>query len=140
MNVDYSQVVAWSLRLRDVPKDTREKIRPALRRIGAELKADMGQRASWSSRIPAAIVVATSFRGGRREGVTLRVDADRAPHARPYEGISDRRSYFRHPVFGNREVWVSEPTRPFFFPAIREGRPKANAAIEQAVIAALPRR
>ena len=68
-----------------------------------------------------------------RVGVELRVSKG-VPHARPYEGISQQgsTSYFRHPVFGNREVWVSQNTRPYLWPAVRGRARDMRAAVEQA--------
>jgi hypothetical protein len=58
----------------------------------------------------------------------VRVSAS-VPHARPYEGISQQgsTSYFRHPVFGNRENWVSQATRPYAWPAVLGRRDDANS-------------
>lgn len=37
---------------------------------------------------------------------------------------------FRHPVFGDKERWVSQPTHPFLRPALEEGGPAALTEIE----------
>lgn len=36
---------------------------------------------------------------------------------------------FRHPVFGNREEWVSQATRPYAWPAIRGRIPQITADV-----------
>jgi HK97 gp10 family phage protein len=96
------------------------------RNLGKEFKKAAGPvadqaraNASWSSRIPAAMSVGVSS-SRRYPGAQIKVDKDRAPHARLYEWGSGRRATsFRHPVYGNRENWVEQSTRPFIRPAIR---------------------
>ena len=46
---------------------------------------------------------------------------------------------FRHPVFGEPDVWVSQPTQPFFFPAVRAGTPELQKRISEAVRASMPK-
>jgi hypothetical protein len=117
---------------------------PAMRaslRSGFRLAGNLAARraqsnASWSRRIPASIVVRPTT-GVRSAGVFLRTNSTRAPHARAYEGLGRRANrFFRHPVFGNRDVWVTEPTRPFLAPAVRDTRDDANDAAIAAVNAA----
>lgn len=111
----------------------RRQLRAEFVRIGQPIVSDARSRAgAWSSRIPSAI----SSRGvsGDRVGVEVRVSSS-VPHARPYEGISQQgsTSYFRHPVYGNREVWVSQKTRPYLWPAVRGRAPEAQQAAQAAV-------
>lgn len=113
------------------------------RNLGKEFKKAAGpvadqarSNASWSTRIPGAISVGVSS-SRRFPGAQIKVAKGPAPHARLYEFGSGRRSAsFRHPVYGNREVWVEQATRPFIRPAIRakgEGFIKAcDAAVDQA--------
>lgn len=102
-----------------IPVELRRDLRPAVRRAAEPVLADARRRAGWSSRIPGAIRIAPSF-AQRNPGVRLVTDADRAPHARPFEVGSQRNgSTVRHPVFGRRDTWVTQATRPFFFPAVR---------------------
>jgi hypothetical protein len=104
----------------------RRKLRGEFARIGQSALSDARSRAgAWSRRIPSAI----STRGvtdanQARVGVELRVSKS-VPHARPYEGISQQGStaYFRHPVFGHTDRWVSQKTRPYAWPAAK-GREK----------------
>lgn len=87
--------------------------------------------AGWSSRIPGAIKPKVTQRW-----VGARVDRKRAPHGRPYEGLQTgmrSRGVFRHPVFGNRKVWVSQKTRPFLAPAFDANRETAAEAAKQAI-------
>lgn len=113
----------------------KQELRRGLRAAGKTVLQQAKSNASWSSRIPGAMRLATRT-GAKNAGVFLRVDATRAPHARPYEGIGTRAGFFRHPVFGNRDVWVSQAQRPFLVPAAQAGRPAVVKAGEDAVKAA----
>lgn len=67
------------------------------------------RNASWSSRIPKSIGVSVTARE-----VKVRTRPAKAPHA----GIMEFGG--RHPVFGNRAVWVNQPARPFLGPAVEQ--------------------
>lgn len=77
-------------------------------------------------------------------GVQLRISVAKAPHARPYEGISQQGSLdqFRHPVYadpdkGRKEwTWVSQQTRPYAWPAVKAASDKILPAIGDAYEAA----
>jgi hypothetical protein len=103
--------------MRALPEEARKAVRPALRKAGMVVAREAMVNASWSSRIPGTIRVVTSFRVNR-EGITVRAGGSAAPHARPYEHLGEPGA-FRHPVYGNREVWVSQTARPFLFKAAR---------------------
>jgi hypothetical protein len=121
--------------LGQMPAVIRTGLRVGFRKAGQGVLADARSNASWSSRIPGAMSLRTSTKANSA-GVFIRVDARKAPHARPYEGVTGRNDSFRHPVFGNREVWVAQRTRPFLFPAAIKGRAAVVAAAESAVKAA----
>ena len=110
----------------------RADLRKRFRAIGQVVLDDARRRASWSSRIPAATSLRTSTMASSA-GIMLRVNAARAPHARPYEGIDSRGGSFRHPVFGNRDVWVAQQHRPFLFPAAQAHRAEVTEAAIEAV-------
>jgi hypothetical protein len=85
--------------------------------------------ASWSSRIPGAIKPSVTAKG-----MGLRVAGKQAPHGRPFEGLQNglrSRSHFRHPVFGNREVWVNQATRPYLGPAFLANHDAAVKAAQE---------
>jgi hypothetical protein len=98
--------------------------------VAAQAKAN----ASWSSRIPGAITVGVSS-SRRFPGAQIKVSKDKAPHARLFE-FPGRGGSFRHPVYGNREVWVSQEGRPFIRPAVRAKGSGFAEAADRAVDAA----
>lgn len=117
--------------LGEIPPDVRRELRPALRRAAQPALQRIRSNASWSSRIPGAAKLSTSF--GHTPGVTLRVDATQAPGARPIEHDGEPGT-FRHPVYGNREVWRSQAARPFFYRAIEATADQISDAIGDAVM------
>jgi hypothetical protein len=127
---DFATIIARDLR--NLPPETQKAVRPALRQAGRLIAQDAKTRASWSSRIPGTIRVETSV-NANREGVQVRAGGPSAPHARPYEGLSVRGSEFRHPVYGNREVWVAQATRPFLFPAAQANEVQAAELVSSAL-------
>ena len=114
-----------------LPRSLRKQLRPALRRATSPIVADAKRRASWSTRIPAAIRASTSF-ASRKPRVSIVVDHRQAPHARPFENLGQP-GIFRHPVYGNYEAWVGQKARPFLFPAVFSHVDEVQAAIDRAV-------
>jgi hypothetical protein len=74
--------------LKDVDKKfataVRKNIRTAVAASGADLLAVVKSAASWSTRIPAATSITTSF-STRAAGIALKVNRRKASHARAYE-------------------------------------------------------
>lgn len=138
MTLEYDSVRDFAKALGKVSPELRRQLRPQLRNAGQHVLDDMKRRASYSTRIPGATRMTVSFdaKGG---GIRFRVSAARAPHARVLERGNDgsRSASFRHPVFGDRDVWVTQATRPFFFPALQAGRPEIKRGISAAVKASL---
>jgi hypothetical protein len=118
--------------MRALPEETRKAIRPKLREAGELVQQRARENASWSDRIPGDIKVVTSFRQNR-EGVTVKAGGANSPHARPYEGLTTRGNSFRHPVYGNRDVWVSQEARPFLMPAAEASADEATAMARTAL-------
>ncbi len=138
MTVEYDSVRAAVRGLGRATPELKRALRPRLRSAGEAIRQDMKARASYSSRIPGAIGMTTSFsaKGG---GVRLRVNQAKAPHARVLErgNLKGRHGTFRHPVFGDRETWATQQTRPYFFPALQAGRSLMERNITDAVRASL---
>lgn len=113
------------------PEELRKRLRPKMTALSGPLLMDARRRASWSTRIPAALRIATSFTR-RQAGVSLVANRRRAPHARAYEGITGNDT-FRHPVFNDRERWVEQRTRPFAQPAADLHSARVVRAVNDAV-------
>lgn len=130
MSVDRGGLVELINDLGAIPPDVRRELPAAVRKASQPVVGAMKTNASWSTRIPGAIRMTPSFSAGA--GVTIRVNAGRAPHARPYEGLSG--DPFRHPVFGDRENWVAQAARPFFYRAVEQHGAEVAEAVANSVV------
>lgn len=119
--------------LRRVPREMRPALRRELKKVGDEALQQARARSSWSTRIPRSLTVAVRF-GRSTTGVRLEARRGIAPHARPYQGFGG--ATFRHPVFGNRNVWVAQATRPFL-PTSGELTTRARTGAQRAITAAV---
>jgi hypothetical protein len=141
LTIDGSEVIAFSLQLRDVPTDLRPELRRNIIDAANVIAAAARSNASWSSRIPDAISARVRF--GTGSAVQIVVSAAKAPHARAFEGIGARaRDYrggtFRHPVFG-RDIWVEQQQRPFLVPAVQQHEDAAVRGVQSAIDAVFKR-
>lgn len=136
MAVHYQSVKELARDWGRVPIELRRELRPRLRQAGEHVRNAVRQNAGFSSRIPGAVGLTVSF-ASRTGGVRVRVNSKRAPHARPLENLGKAGS-FRHPVYGNRDVWVSQAAHPFFFPAVQANRDKVKGLVADAVRASFP--
>lgn len=115
--------------MRALPVELRKAVRPRIKTAGQVVVTDAQSRSGWSTRIPATIRVRTSFRVDR-ESVEVIAGGPKTPHARPYEGT--RGATFRHPMFGNREVWITQTARPFLLPAAKAKRGEVDGLMQAA--------
>jgi hypothetical protein len=120
--------------LREMAPDVRKRLNEGLKDIlTRRVIPDARSNASWSSRIPGAIQPQVTM-----TRIAAIVRPKNAPHAHPFEGISKgefgrSRGSFRHPVFGNRNWWVQQQTRPFLVPAFDKNRKAAADEAAKAV-------
>jgi hypothetical protein len=74
---------------------------------------------------------------GRDAGVRIRVDGRKMPaHEKALQSYMEGlKKPWRHPVFGNREVWVRQDPKPYFFRTVRPlglaSRVQVNKAIDR---------
>ena len=125
LSIDATELKQFAKVIRAASPKAATHMRQKLREVGEMIAEDARTKASWSTRIPQSIKVRTA-------GVKVSIVAGdaNAPHARPYEvGSKRNRQEVRHPVFGNRQVWASNPTRPFLLPALRAREAEVQAAI-----------
>lgn len=105
-------------------------LRRNLRKAAEPIRQQVQANAAWSTRIPAAVAIGTAFNKSST-GVFIRVNARKAPHARPFEN-SGLRGVFRHPVFAS-DVWVAQQSRPFFFNETDKHAFEVEVAVAEAV-------
>lgn len=114
-----------------IPADLKKALRPVLRQTAQPALRAVKDKASWSSRVPAATRLQVSL-AGKRPGVAIVVDRKKAPHARNWEH-DGRAGRTRWPVFGNREVWAQAPSRPFLTPAATPWQERTQVSIGEIV-------
>lgn len=134
VSIEYTSVARLARVFGVIPIEVKAALRPALIKA-ANLVADQAKlNASYSEDIPGAIYVRAGVTS--RAGATVGVSAAKAPQAKVLElGNYGKRSVttFRHPVFGNTNTWVDQPTQPFLFPAVTSKGAEASALVAAAV-------
>lgn len=71
---------------------------------------------------------------GRQAGVAIRVDGRKMPNRSKtlQSYMEGRKRPWRHPVFGNREVWVRQDPKPYFFRVVEPAAgPRSRAAVNR---------
>jgi hypothetical protein len=111
--IDTSQLKEIGKRLRAADPALAKTLRLRLRALGQVVADEAKEQADFSTRIPGSIRVRVS-------GFSVKIVANAdgtAPDAAPLEhnGVAGK---FRHPVFGDRSVWVEQDARPFLAPAL----------------------
>lgn len=126
--IDGEAFRVFSRELKKVEPELAKELRKELREIvKTKVIPTAKSNAGFSARIPGAIKPSVTTKGAG-----VRIAGKQAPHGRPIEGIGGN-SHFRHPVFGNREVWVNQRTRPFLSPAVDANQDEAAEAAKKAV-------
>lgn len=130
-HVDLSELKDFAKVLRKVAPEVAKDLNRGVAAGGEIIAAEARHNAGFSSRIPGSIV--TTRRGLR---VKIQAGGDSAGDAAVLEhgGIPGT---FRHPVFGDREVWVSQPAHPFLTPALESKSEEAFGVVVAAVDSAL---
>lgn len=114
-----------------IPPELKRQLRPGLREAAKPVLDQARRNASWSTRIPKATRISLQF-AGRTPGVAIVTNVKKAPHSRAYENKGEPGT-FRHPVYGNRDVWVSQKARPFLYPAVVQKAPGVERDIARVV-------
>lgn len=127
----------------EIKKQLRKELRAAAQAGAKKAKAEVmkpplhkgrgratGLRRGMAQGIKVQIAAGT----GKRVGVFIRstgagLDADRKQLVRKWD--SDRP--FRHPVFGNRERWVTQYGRPYFRTILRADREQMKRHVREAL-------
>lgn len=132
--LDTRDLPAFAKRLREADRQMEKDFLAAEKAAGeivasaAKAKASSFPGKRRTTRIADSIQV-------RRRGTKVSVVAGKgAPEAAPLEFGSDGNGgTLRHPVFGNYDVWASQPSHPFLLPAAEENFDAFQAAVGAAV-------
>lgn len=129
---------------RDLTAEIRRAGRPVLGQIkssvrGLEIGSERGGTAppDTSTRLRGRLAGATDVRA-QGIGIRYEVHGERVgPYGHRLAKLSDTElaPRWRHPVFGNRQVWKTNVGRPWFFVTIRAAEPQFAAAVRRAMAA-----
>lgn len=128
MAAEHVEVTGLSDLLRALKRydaDSRKELVVELRKMAKVVAADAKDRAAWSRRIPQSIATSVTAKGA-----SIKIKRGVAPHGAVLEGGKRNAATFRHPVFGNRDVWVTQKARPFLRPAVESHRERLVAETE----------
>jgi hypothetical protein len=71
---------------------------------------------------------------GKNAQVSILMSTAKMPSGqRSLPAMMEGTKRWRHPVFGNEDVWVSQESHPYFFKVVRAGGPAAKAAVNKVV-------
>lgn len=111
-------------------KEVRAEVRPVAAKVRAAYRANPSKN---QPNTPAgrgdlrkllARAVTVQVRTGRNATVSLKVDGRKMPEGmKGVPSLYERRRPWRHPVYGNREVWVSQRGQPTFDRIVRQAAP-----------------
>lgn len=123
---------------RDLLREIRDAARPLVPSLQSAVRAlpDVSPAtASPSLREAVASQITVGARlSGRSTGVKVTVGTKKDPRGFRFAGrkLNSRRGW-RHPVFGNREVWATQTGREWFEPTILTRREEVQRAVMDAV-------
>lgn len=97
--------------LREATKPLVPQVRAAVRAVPSKSDGDLRDR------IARAVQVKVTL-AGFRTGVRIRVDTARLGAKAPVAALLEGRRRWRHPVFGNRDAWVTQQPHPYLRPTV----------------------
>lgn len=119
-------------------KEFRKEVRVAVKPAVQELKAEIGRMPRVPSELASAMQRALTIEvpsTAKRAGVFVKLKRSKLP--RQYQataGNINRRGQWRHPVFGNRRVFVvQKSTVGFFDTSFQDDYPHIQRAVERAM-------
>jgi len=123
-------------RLKRFRKDLRAAGRPLVPMVRASIRKIPSSRPYRADGLRGQLSKATTLEvktRGKQASAIVRVDGrkmkSRSKSVQAYmEGTKPR---WRHPVFGNREVWVQQPPHPYFYKVMNRAGPIARASVNR---------
>lgn len=116
-------------------KELRAAAAPLVPRVRESIHNIPSNRAYSPQGLRGALSKATRLElktSGRQAGVAIRVDGRRMPsHMKSLPSMVEGKKRWRHPVFGNREVWVDQPNHPYFYNVLRTAGPASRRAVSR---------
>jgi len=130
MTVDTTGLRKFARSLRYVSPEAARVLRSTMKDAGKLVADDATKRAeAFSKSIPPTIKVRTS-------GINVTVQAGGIS---PLAMLNEKRDGWRHPVFGNRSVWVDQPSHHFLAPALQAKRSEVAELLSHELSAMIDR-
>lgn len=129
VTIDGGGLRRFGAQMRRLAAETKKTVNAGLLTIAKTAAVEAKASASeWSDRIPPSIRA-----GGTGARVYVRAGGPKAPGAAAFEHHGGA-GQFRHPVFGDKGVWVSQQARPYLTPAVNKTSDAGGDAIAKAII------
>jgi hypothetical protein len=144
----YSQYRALAQRLRGADKELQRNLRRRIRQEGQPVLSAVraaaagiemtspGGSAGGSGRstgLRARLAAATKL-SVTASGISFQVQESKVdPRYGDVLTAGSEGHTWRHPVFGNRNAWVTQHGTPWFYPTVRAAQPAFRRAVEQAM-------
>ncbi|MCM1972332.1 hypothetical protein [Streptomyces sp. G1] len=116
-------------------KELREAAKPLVPEVRASIQAIPSRTGKGVLRAEMSKATRIEVRtGGRDANVSIRVDGRKMPsQKRSLQAYMEgTKRPWRHPVFGNREVWVKQDPKPYFYRVVAPAAgPRSRAAVNR---------
>lgn len=113
-----------------VAEDLRREVRSLSIRGTGSTRSGRGMRTSPPLRPEIAAAIRVSVRTGTFPGARIWLDRSRMSAGRENLPARTNEGRWRHPVFGNRRVWTTSTSRPWWEPTIRRNEQKMRDAAQ----------
>ena len=116
-------------------KELRAAAKPLVPKVRASIRGIPSKRGYSPDGLRGALSKATKLEvktTGKQAGVAIRVDGRKMPsHMKSLPSMVEGKKRWRHPVFGNRNVWVNQPKHPYFYNVVRIAGPASRRAVNR---------
>ncbi|WAZ20164.1 hypothetical protein STRCI_001263 [Streptomyces cinnabarinus] len=116
-------------------RELREAAKPLVPQVRASIQAIPSRTGKGTLRAEMSRATRIEVRTtGRNANVAIRVDGRKMPTSKRslQAYMEGTKRPWRHPVFGNREVWVRQEPKPYFFRVVAPAAgPRSRAAVNR---------
>jgi hypothetical protein len=114
-------------------RELRKAAAPLVPKVRASIRSIPSKQAYSPAGLRGALSKATRLEVktvGKQAGVAIRVDGRKMPaHMKSLPSMVEGKKRWRHPVYGNRNNWVNQPSEPYFYRVVRAAGPAARRAV-----------
>lgn len=122
---------------KELKSELRKAARPMVPKVRAAIR-QIPSKHDGTLRNQMAAATGSQFRSaGAQAGITIKVDGRKMPDGKKAlpAYMEGRKKPWRHPVYGNRDVWAAQPDHSFFFKTVepmgRDVQKNMNAIAER---------